>query len=368
VPVAKMKLSLIVGLIQWTSQTPASQGRLLFPGFAAIAPLWAIGWMALTPRWGYLWPGWALLALAIWTPWAVIAPAYAPPQSLTTIPTTNIPLETIFDENIQLLGYEADHSGIQPGQALPLTLYWANQALIERDYTIFIHLVDEQGFIIAQRDLFHGPGVYPTSQWSANEQFAETYVLNIPHTTFSPTQAHFRVGLYDHQTGSRLITQTGQDHRTFGKIAITTPPEGDTPNPQMLQFEDHITLIGYTIDQRTAKIGETVTLTLYWMGDQSPSQNYKVFVHAVADGDIRAAQHDSDPQGGLAPTSSWQAGQIISDEHPLTINPDTPPGMYRLLVGLYHPETGQRVRLIEQQGGSVLADSITLSGINIQPD
>ena len=36
-------LLLVIGLVQWTLRTPATQGRLLFPGMAALAPLWAAG-------------------------------------------------------------------------------------------------------------------------------------------------------------------------------------------------------------------------------------------------------------------------------------------------------------------------------------
>jgi hypothetical protein len=62
-----------------------------------------------------------------------------------------------------------------PCQALPITLYWRGERPTETDYSIFIHLVDENDLIVAQRDLFHGPGIYPTSQWMPNEQFGGNY-------------------------------------------------------------------------------------------------------------------------------------------------------------------------------------------------
>jgi hypothetical protein len=35
------------------------------------------------------------------------------------------------------------------------------------------------------------------------------------------------------------------------------------------------------------------------------------------------------------PTASWATGQVITDTYPLQIPPDTPPGAYRLVVGMY---------------------------------
>jgi hypothetical protein len=135
-----------------------------------------------------------------------------------------------------------------------------------------------------------------------------------------------------------------------------------------LLFEDHIELIGYALDRRQARAGDSLTVTLYWRAEAVPSQNYKVFVHLVGEGEQRAAQHDSDPQNGAAPTTSWLPGQTVVDAHPLTIAPDTPPGAYQLRVGLYDGPTGQRLRLLQDGDGSVQADSITLPGVRVSGD
>ena len=48
----------------------------------------------------------------------------------------------------------------------------------------------------------------------------------------------------------------------------------------------------------------------------------------------------AEPQGGGMPTASWATSQIIEDVYPLTIPPDTPPGAYRVVVGVYNPLDG----------------------------
>jgi 4-amino-4-deoxy-L-arabinose transferase-like glycosyltransferase len=356
---------LILALLQWTLRTPATQGRLLFPALAALATLWAGGWLALVPgRWQSL-PVVIMAAIAFWVPWGIIRPAYALPKPIAALPASAQPLGTIFGESVHLLAYElAGPAAVRPGGMIPLTLYWRSDRPVNVDYTVFIHLVDEYGLIVAQRDVFHGPGVYPTRQWRSGQIFGDRYILQLPHTAFTPTQAQFVVGLYDYTTGARLLTSAGSDHVRFAQIEIESKP-GDLPNPQALIFEDGIMLGGYNLDRRRVQRGEQIMLSLYWQGHTQPSQNYKIFVHLVNWQDMRAAQHDSAPQGGAAPTSRWLSGQTIVDEHPLIISPEAPPGAYQVIVGLYEEDTGRRLRLLWRDGASVQADSVTLGGVQV---
>ena len=356
---------MLIGLVQWTLRTPASQGRLLFPALATLAPLWAMGWIALVPSRLQALPAFILFILALWVPWGVIAPAYARPDPVAALPPTARPLEVTFGGVVHLLAFDSQMpTTIRLGESLPLTLYWRSEQSTEIDYSIFIHLVDENDLIVAQRDVFHGLGLHPTSQWATGEQFGDTYSLRIPRTTFAPAKVHFAVGLYDRTTGERLPVSIGGDTVRFGMVTIQ-PHVGDIPNPQDLLFEDSIALIGYTLDRQLVARGESTKLTLYWQSRNKPTNNYKTFVHLVTDGDIRAAQHDSEPQNGAAPTSTWTPGQVILDEHSLAIVADAPPGAYRLLVGLYDSNTGQRLRLLRDSGISVQADSVTLGGIRV---
>ena len=301
-----------------------------------------------------------MLAVAVWVPWGVIAPAYSGADPVTELH----PLDVTFGDTATLLGYHLPQTTIQPGDSLPVTLYWRGEKPTAIDYSIFIHLVDEHGLIMAQRDLFHGPGVYPTSQWSRHTQFADRYVLTLPPTAYAPASARLAVGLYNRDTGERLPASSGGDSATFGNISVQPHP-GSLPNPQQLRFAEGITLAGYELDRRQAVPGETVTLTLHWQAEAAPSQNYKVFVHLVGQNDVRVAQHDSDPQQGDAPTGSWQPGQTIVDTHPLLITADAPPGAYRIVVGLYHPDSGQRLSLLQNGPAWVQANSVTLAGLRV---
>jgi hypothetical protein len=351
------------GFIRWTLRTPATQGRLLFPALAALAVLWAAGWLALPSRF-HLLPALLMLPVAIWVPWGVIAPAYARPAPLDALPSSARPLHLTFGQAVELLAFEQTVTTVAPAESASLTLYWRSSKSIAEDYTVFVHLLDENDLVVAQRNLFHGSGAYPSSQWKPGTQFSDTYVLRLPRTAFAPAEARFEVGLYDHRTGLRLPASSGSDNVRFGQLKIQPLP-GQFPNPQELKFEDNISLVGFTMDRRRVIAGEDMLLTLYWQSQRVPSRDYKVFVHLVGEGNIRAAQHDSAPQNGAAPTSHWAPGQVVLDEHPLTIAADAPAGAYQVVVGLYEGDTGRRLRLLRNGHTAIQADAVTLSGIRV---
>ena len=112
--------------------------------------------------------------------------------------------------------------------------------------------------------------------------------------------------------------------------------------PQQLEvnLEDQVKLLGFGLDADTYRPSETIDLTLYWLGLQEMSQNYKVFVHFTDDGSATMwAQDDGDPVEGFTPTTRWLRGEIVADHHALPIPPDAPPGTYKLFTGMYEWET-----------------------------
>ena len=108
-------------------------------------------------------------------------------------------------------------------------------------------------------------------------------------------------------------------------------------------FENGISLAGYNVSSRDAHPGDTVRLTLYWQAAAAPERDLTVFNHVAGPGDVLAGQQDSQPAGGLAPTSGWRPGQFIADSHVIVIRPDAAPGTYELRTGLYELRTLQRV-------------------------
>ena len=82
---------------------------------------------------------------------------------------------------------------------------------------------------------------------------------------------------------------------------------------------------------------------LLWRAEAETPTDYRVFVHLVdATGNI-VAQSDAAPAGWTRPTTSWLPGEYVLDTHTLTLPATLPEGPLSLRVGLYDPDTGQRL-------------------------
>jgi len=123
--------------------------------------------------------------------------------------------------------------------------------------------------------------------------------------------------------------------------------------PLEVNLEDQVKLLGYHTDQEAYRPGETVHLTLYWLGLQEMAQNYKVFVHFSDGGSSTMwAQDDGDPVEGFTPTTRWLRGEIVADHHALHIPPDARPGTYKLFTGMYEWETVRNLTILTPEAAS----------------
>ncbi len=102
-----------------------------------------------------------------------------------------------------------------------------------------------------------------------------------------------------------------------------------------------IKLVGYDIVPVTAAAGDELEVTLYWQPVQPLSVNYTSFVHLVDGTGQGLTQSDHQPGGDYYGSSHWWVGEILRDQHRLTVPPKTAAGEYYLRVGMYHqPEAG----------------------------
>jgi hypothetical protein len=127
-------------------------------------------------------------------------------------------------------------------------------------------------------------------------------------------------------------------------------------------------LEGYDLSSRTAHPGETITLTLHWRALSSMETNYTISAQLIDHRQQKAAQMDSWPQDGDAPTVAWKRGSRIIDKRSLTISQDAPPGEYNLRVAVYDIENGKIVHLstISQQG-EMLSNYVKLTRFRVTP-
>ena len=111
--------------------------------------------------------------------------------------------------------------------------------------------------------------------------------------------------------------------------------------------------------------GQSLDLTLFWSPRGRPTKDYTAFVHLLDSKGQLLGQADSPPTSGKYPTSVWDAGEAIADLHTLSIAADLPAGEYKVAIGLYDPQTGQRVQTLDEDGNPT-GDLVTISGLVVQ--
>ncbi len=111
---------------------------------------------------------------------------------LFTVPPIQHPLSANFDGKIEFLGYAIRNTQHE----LRLTLYWQALAEMDTSYTVFVHVLNADGQIIAQRDSVPVSGARPTTGWLPGEVIADEYTLTVPPDA-PPGQYTIEAGLYD---------------------------------------------------------------------------------------------------------------------------------------------------------------------------
>jgi hypothetical protein len=119
------------------------------------------------------------------------------------LPHTAVPIQARFGPVADLSGYNPLPESLRPGQPYPVTLYWRTRGETGQSYVVFVHLLDENGRLIAQHDSVPGEGVLPTSIWVPSEIIRDTHAVALP--AHVPVGRYtLRVGLYDPVSGERL--------------------------------------------------------------------------------------------------------------------------------------------------------------------
>lgn len=123
-----------------------------------------------------------------------------------SVPVTLEPpkkVDALFGGRFRLLGYDNVAETMEPGWTIAPELLWQAERPDGRDYTIFVHLIDAEGRLLAQDDAPPQQGRYPTSIWEDGERVVDLKFVKIPYNT-PPGEVTLWVGVYDPVTGERL--------------------------------------------------------------------------------------------------------------------------------------------------------------------
>ena len=133
-------------------------------------PEWVAGWL----RWGE--PS---------SPTAVL-----PPLPLSQLESAS------WQNGIHLAGAATPTQIAPAANELPLQLTWYTDQPLTRNLTLFVHLLDETGTLVAQQDRppFHGR--FPTPTWQPHEQLTDQLIIPLP-ADIAPGLYTVQLGFYD---------------------------------------------------------------------------------------------------------------------------------------------------------------------------
>jgi hypothetical protein len=118
-------------------------------------------------------------------------------------------------------------------------------------------------------------------------------------------------------------------------------------------------LAGYDVSPGSPRAGEALVVRLHWVPLSPLERLYHSYVHLLDANDQPVAGSDGQPGGVFYPSTIWQPGERLADEHVFQVPAGASPGVYRLLAGMY---------AFNAAGGlDALGEAIHLGSIEIRP-
>ncbi len=135
-------------------------------------------------------------------------------------PPVDVSVDVGLGEVATLLGanVEPPTLAVEAGSSVTVTLVWRAEAETRTSYHAFLHLVDQQGRLIAQSDGVPDRWSRPTTGWMPGEIIIDERPLYLPREA-SPGDYTLLGGLYE-PGGERLADSHGRDALRLGTVTV----------------------------------------------------------------------------------------------------------------------------------------------------
>ncbi|MGQ9489565.1 MAG: protein O-mannosyl-transferase family [Anaerolineae bacterium] len=138
---------------------------------------------------------------------------------LEVLPADMTPVEAVFGDFAVLAGYRLSGAA-HAGEPFTVTLAWQVARETDQSYSVFVHLVDAEGRLVAQHDGRPAGGSLPTAIWVRGEYIIDPHTLPLPADLGAGIYA-LRVGLYLPETWERAPIAASLRH-TDGALELAT--------------------------------------------------------------------------------------------------------------------------------------------------
>jgi uncharacterized membrane protein len=137
-------------------------------------------------------------------------------------------------------------------------------------------------------------------------------------------------------------------------------------------FGDKVSLLKYSLTPNPHEAAWGAALVeLRWKVEGELQGRYQMALRLVDEQGRVWAAEDREPLGGLRPFHQQPVGSEVDDHQALLIPAGTPPGSYRLELGLYHLETGEWLDLLDEadtpQGVGKALGEVSVSLAKVPP-
>ena len=241
---------------------------------------------------------------------------------------------------------------VSPGQQLGVDVAWGTDEPPEGAFAARVSLRRADG-TPAFTQVFPVCDGWSTEAWPADALAWGNYNVQIPGALPAGTYS-VTVGLEDEVTGAAVSKPL-----EVGRVALSEDRCArfhTTRNAVNALFGTELRLLGYELVSEE----ETLTVTLTWRGERLMQTDYRVLIELYeAETQRQVARHDSMPRNWVAPTSRWQAHEVLTDPVRLSLE-GVPKDIYHLAVSVYDPESGKRLPVIDGNGRLLLDHRLDL--------
>ncbi len=321
------------------------------------------------------------------------------------------PLVADFGEVLRLHGFDLH---FERAEEVQVVLYMAALRELDEGFFISLYLLDQWGNPLGAT-IEDQPALvwYPTDRWRPGELIKVTfntlpwysrdlsaYRLALGVTRGSdPWQPAARLdpSLPPEATTSYAIRlpeggtllELARFRQAFSLGILRSRPQGGPAErlfrrPRIkrvlgVSLGGEVRLLGYDMDPVTCKVltegrdsfvgGSPdecwLELFLFWQAQRPMENDYTTFVHVVESSGHILAQRDAPPDSGAYPTRRWMAGEVVIDPVRVPLPTDVLGGPLQVVVGMYRPDTGQRLSVLDARGQPI-DDKVLLGQVTVE--
>jgi hypothetical protein len=134
-------------------------------------------------------------------------------------PPQGTPPQAVWQNGVALAGHTINWPPPEPGQPLPVTLFWQTGQPVNENLMVFVHLLDDRGQIVAQNDSLPRAGAYPTLWWQPGSVVEDTHPLELP-PYLPPGEYQIVVGFYQAENEGRLLLTDSTNSLKVGGVSV----------------------------------------------------------------------------------------------------------------------------------------------------